>query len=242
MSTKRMCEYVKPYYEEDGITVYHGDCREILPQVSGDILFTSPPYGVQESNIAERAKFKYGSLSDCLTRGLLDVLINADCKWRFINIQLLSANKRMTIEWLGGNASRLKDVIIWTKDNAPPQMEPGVMDSSFEFIFCFSDDDPHKRKFDGCEWRGMVRNVVSSPVNSNEFAALHRAAFPMWLPLWIILTFSKEGQTVLDGCCGIGTTLRAAKDLGRKAIGIEIEEKYCEIAANRLRQEVLAFT
>lgn len=231
-----------PYYEESGITIYHGDCRKVLPRVYGDILFTSPPYGVQGNNMAARFKFKYGtSGDDHLTRSLLDALINANCKWRFINIQLLSANKRSTVEWLGGNASRLKDVIVWTKENAPPSMEPGVMDSSFEFIFCFSDVDADKRKFDGCNWRGMVRNVVSSAVNNNGFAALHRAAFPTWLPTWVISTFTQEGETILDGCCGIGTTLRAAKDLGRKAIGIEIEERYCEIAANRLRQEVLTF-
>jgi DNA modification methylase len=67
----------------------------------------------------------------------------------------------------------------------------------------------------------------------------HPCPFPILLPSWAIGAVTQPGEWVLDPFMGSGTTLRAAKDLGRKAIGIEIEEKYCEIAVNRLRQEVL---
>lgn len=68
---------------------------------------------------------------------------------------------------------------------------------------------------------------------------VHPAQKPMKLMTRLVDLFSNEGQTILDPFMGSGTTLRAAKDLGRKAIGIEIEERYCEAAALRMRQEVL---
>lgn len=228
-----------PYYQDDFVTLYHGDACELLPRIRGEVLLTSPPYGVQNNNMAARAKHKYGGNPDVLSRRLLDALANANCKWRFVNVQMLADNKRLLWQWIGGNADRLKEVIVWTKENPPPAMEPGVMNSAFELIFVLADDDADKRKFGGVEWHGTLANVVRSGVNCNEWAKYHRAAFPDWLPLWVVNNFTTAGQTVVDGCAGIGTTLRAAKDLGRLAVGVELEEKYCEIAARRMAQECL---
>jgi DNA modification methylase len=109
----------EPYYEDDAVTIYHGDCREILPTLTADAIVTDPPYGV--------------SLGD----------------------------------HRGATETR----------------------------------------------RGHVR--------------------------WAVDLASSPGELVLDPFMGSGTTLRAAKDLGRKAIGIEIDERYCEIAVERMGQEVL---
>jgi len=79
-------------------------------------------------------------------------------------------------------------------------------------------------------WMGLVRKNGSPRVHPTEK--------PVELFTWC-LEFAPDAQTILDPFMGSGTTLRAAKDLGRKAIGIEIEEKYCEIAAKRMAQEVL---
>ncbi len=236
---QRVVSPLRPYYEDASVTIYHGDACEILPQIRGDVLLTSPPYGVQENNMVERAKHKYGGNPDVLTRQLLDTLATANCKWRFVNVQALAGNKRLLWQWIGANSDRLKDVIVWTKENPPPQMEAGVLNCAFEFIFCFADADADKRKFGGMEWQGTVANVVRSAVSANEWAKYHRAAFPEWLPSWVVANFSKPGEIIVDGCAGIGTTLRAAKDHGRRAIGVELEEKYCEIAAKRMAQECL---
>ena len=232
---------MKPYYEDGVVTIYHGDMREITPQIADvDMVFTSPPYGVGDNNMAHRAKVKYNGNPDVITSELLDAAIYADARLVAINIQMLAANKITVLGMLSRHAVSFKDVAIWTKTNPPPQMEPGVMNSGFEFVFFFG-DSPTKRKFSGCTWRGNVSNVWSSAVNSrNEWSSVHKATFPLEFALWGISTFSPSGA-ILDPFMGSGTTLRAAKDLGRKAIGIELEEKYCEIAAKRMQQEVFAF-
>jgi DNA modification methylase len=81
------------------------------------------------------------------------------------------------------------------------------------------------------EWNGLL---------GKERTRQHPTQKPLELMRWCVEHYSKPHDTILDPFMGSGTTLRAAKDLGRQAIGIEIEEKYCEIAARRLSQEVLA--
>ncbi len=228
----------KPYYQDTSCTIYHGDCREVLPELGKfDLLFTSPPYGVGENNMAHRAKVKYGGSKDLINDELLDIIIESNSRLVGLNIQMLAANKQMIASALGRHSEKFKDVVIWNKTNPPPAMEPGVLNAAFEFIFFFG-DSPEKRKFTGCDWRGTVSNVWVSSVNSkNIYADQHKATFPQGLPSWVVSTFSPDG-IIVDPFMGTGTTLRAAKDLGRKAVGIELEERYCEIAAKRLQQEV----
>jgi len=232
---------VEPYYldREYGQAIYCGDCREILPDLSGDILLTSPQYGVGDNNMNYRAKVKYNGNHDVFDLNVIDALVNSRCKWKFINVQILAANKDLIFSLIGEYHNRIKDIIVWAKSNPPPAMEPGVMDATHEFIICIGDEDDNGRKFGGLDWRGGEHNVFISAVHANEYASIHKAVFPIWLPLKIITRFTKAGEIVIDGCCGIGTTLLAAKKLNRKCIGIEIEEKYCEIAKKRLAQSVM---
>jgi site-specific DNA-methyltransferase (adenine-specific) len=98
------------------------------------------------------------------------------------------------------------------------------------------------REFQPTDPRELTDDRVPSSVQDfNTETGLHPTQKPLKLMLYMVSTYSEPGAVILDPFMGSGTTVRAAKDLGRKAIGIEIEEKYCEIAAKRLSQEVLCF-
>ena len=199
---------LKPYYDDgNGIVIYHGDCREILPHLEPvDLVLTDPPYGIARVMKGGKGTGHWTLLSD-------------GNPWDYEAPDLtflLNAATNFVI-W-GGNYFDLPQSrcwFVWDKLNAVPTM------GQCELAWTNAD-----RPIQRFEW----------PVGRVQYG--HPTEKPLELIAWCI-SESRTIGTILDPFCGSGTTLRAAKDLGRKAIGIEIEEKYCEIAANRLRQEVL---
>lgn len=199
----------KPYYDEDGITIYHGDCRLILPHLPKvDLVLTDPPYG----------------LADRWTGGTWGANpMYADAKsWdRDIPhdaVKAIACLAQSVIIW-GGNLYALPQSRCWLSWNKSSSMHTMA---DFELAWT-NFDRPSKLWVED-------RN----PDGKRE----HPTQKPLSLMTWC-LGFAPQAQTILDPFMGSGTTLRAAKDLGRKAIGIEIELKYVEIAIKRLQQEVL---
>ena len=202
-----------PYYESGGITIYHGDCREILPTLpSVDLVLTDPPYGIGEDGGRFRdrkggghrvlPKMKWDNnppstetFAAVLTAGHNQVIWGGNY---FTNSLPVSRGWLYWQKLMGGNFS--DGELAWTSRNAA------------------------LREFTKC---------------NKEHGKEHPTQKPVELMRWCI-GFFPNAQTILDPFMGSGTTLRAAKDLGRKAIGIEIEERYCEIAAKRLSQEAFA--
>jgi DNA modification methylase len=233
----------KPYYEEEGIVIYHGDCREILPHLPKvDLVLTDPPYESEAHTLQRRVKREGGVMDveplsfapmDTTTRLLVANHMGKLAKrWVLTFCQVEAAPLWRKDYELGG--LHYKRTCIWVKPDGMPQYSGDRPGMGYETFVAMHADGRSK-------WNGGGRHGVFI-VNKNDNggqANEHPTTKPRKLITDLIWLFSEEGDTVLDPFMGSGTTLRAAKDLGRKAIGIEIEEKYCEIAVKRLAQEVL---
>ena len=209
-----------PYYDEAGITIYRADCRDILPHLPKvDLVLTDPPYGINHpTNYRERGR---GNLAICR-----DYAPVYDDGKPFDPSHVLALNVP-TVLW-GGNyfASRLPERsgwLVWDKER-PDDLDQATCE------LAWTNYVKGVRRF-RFMWNGMLR-ATGEPLE-------HPTQKPIELMKWVMGLRWTPAGTVLDPYLGSGSTIVAAKDLGRRAIGIEIEEKYCEIAVRRLAQEVL---
>jgi DNA modification methylase len=205
---------MKPYYEHAGITIYHGDCREILPELPlMDLLLTDPPYGINADRDRKSQKngwVDYGSSGWDKIRAPDDLL--SECR----------SKARDNVIW-GGNYFAL-----------PPTMGWLVWDKC-QRDFSLADGE--------LAWTNQTRALRICSIS--RAAALqdgrqHPTQKPIALMKWCISLFP-DTENLLNPFCGSGTSLIAAKAYSIPAIDIEAEERYCELAAKRLSQEILNF-
>lgn len=222
-----LVDAMKPYYQDGLVTIYHGDCREVWPAVatimpgaaSSAAVVTDPPYGIGATT-QNRARGR-GQLATAN-----DWPVVAGDTEPFDPSPWLGAPE--VVLW-GGNhfADRLPaspSWLVWDK------RVRDVTNSSADCEMAWTNLGGPARMFRHM-WTGMWRD-------SERGEAYHPTQKPVALMRWVIAKV--QAMTILDPYMGSGSTLRAAKDSGRWAIGIELEERYCEIAAKRMAQEVLA--
>lgn len=232
----------EPFYKEDGITIYCGDCREILPLLPKvDLVLTDPPY-------SERTQKGH----DASANGHIG--------------QGKDGAARMTLgyEWLTeSDCAHLSDVfsascagwVVWMTDHTLAPVISKSLESNGRYVFAplpyFAPGSRVRLSGDGpsswTDWIIVSRTAAQSrwgtlPGGYVQASGWHdksqMGCKPTALMKCLVRDYSRAGDVVCDPFMGSGTTLRAAKDLGRQAIGIEINPEYCQIAVERLRQEV----
>ncbi len=225
-----------PYYTEPGIEIYHGNCRDVLPGLGKvDLVLTDPPYILSDAppgdshygmSLRKFESSQYADLTNGFDLELFDLLPIDP-----FNLFCFCSNKQISdlMAW-GERAKYVTTLLVWHKPNAAP-FANGVWRGDAEFCIHIRQSGAH---FEG--GAEQKRKVTSHPTVRFDG---HPTVKPLSLVRKYIEIGSAPGGVILDPYMGSGTTLTAAKDLGRKAIGIEIEERYCEIAVKRLRQEVL---
>jgi site-specific DNA-methyltransferase (adenine-specific) len=236
---------VTPYYQDDSVTIYHGDCQEILPGLEQvDTVFTSPPYnlGAMSGGLANLAG-GYASYDDQLPTAEYeqwqrDVLRSC---WELLSpTGAIFYNHKPRIQdgvvWLPLRLNPdlpLRQIIVWDR-TIGANWSPSFFLPMHEWILLFAKPgfalSSRSASNVGDVWRVSLEGKARRPD--------HPAPFPLEIPRTALAALV-PGR-VLDPFMGSGTTLRAAKDTGHTAVGIEIEERYCEIAAQRCAQEVIA--
>lgn len=230
---------MKPYYDDGVVTIYHGDALDVLPTIQrADCILTDPPYGIG---------VRYGSaFSD--TR---------PDYWGWMRSAVESMRAASPVVMFTHRVEALRHLVGWDWIGAwtKPTTQGGPIGNApivphWEPIFMYG---VHTLGVRGRRMSADVFVVPNEHVDAGISGVKGRASWassrpdghptPKPLALFTLLMdrmVQDSDALVVDPFVGSGTTLRAAKNLGRRVIGIEIEERYCDIAARRCAQDVLA--
>jgi hypothetical protein len=223
---------VTPYYQEDGITIYHGDCRDVLPAIeTADLVLTDPPYGIGvRTDYAAAGRGKPSSKSTHVGRNRIasaniypavfgdDGPFDPSHLLRFPRLVLFGANHY---------ADKLPSSGAWFVWD---RMSGGSATADAELAWTNLGGTVRMFSY---RWNGACRQ------GEKDTHGLHPTQKPVALMRWILGRCSKPGDLILDPYMGSGPVAKACRADARRYIGIEIEERYCEIAAKRLAQRVL---
>jgi site-specific DNA-methyltransferase (adenine-specific) len=233
------------YYQDDLVTLYHGDCREwvaSLEDKSFDCVITDPPFSdkthesTRTNNTANGRRgnrvlsgsFGFDHIDLDEARGLLANLGRVSRGWVISNLDYKHA---FPLEALPPDGLRLLRIGVWVKTNPNPQISGDRPGQGWESIAYLHRTDLRP------SWNGGGK--AGNFVLPSSQGTGHPTSKPLPMVSQFVRWFTNSGDLILDPYAGAGTTMRAAKDEGRRCIAWELEEKFCEIAARRLAQDTL---
>lgn len=216
------------YYQDDHVTLYHGDCLEISEWLTADVLVTDPPYGINWTG----HKGSYRKTGEFVVMNHKPINGDRDAVERDAALEQWGNRPAIMFgSWRVGRPERTEHRLIWHKQGQAPGPLKAAFMSQDEEIYVLGkgfrkSSPPLRSVITTTEARSVEASQVGHPT-------------PKPIGLMETLIDRCPPGVIADPFAGSGSTLVAAKNLGRKAIGVELEERYCEIAARRLSQEVL---
>jgi len=225
---------MKPYYHDKEITIYHGDCRDVLAELEEvDVVITDPPYEKEAHTANRQVKRGKTMTVEPLSFEPMSVELR-----KVAGKEIARLTKRWALIFCQSEAAHLwrkalrpmkyKRTAVWVKPDAMPCFSGDRPGCGYESIVCCHHAGTKSK------WNGGGKTGVFVYNKNSGGKHQHETQKPLTLMKELITLFSDEDYLLLDPFMGSGSTLLAAKLLGRKAIGIEFTEKYCEIAAQRL--------
>lgn len=217
------------YYEDDWITIYHGDSRDFVDLIDADVLVTDPPYGVDLGTGSSAGgdhgllRGSYDGYEDTYANLVADIIPILD-QW--------IAKVRRGAVFSGPHLQEMPKAVAVGGVFCPAAKARHSWGFKTFLPVLFYGKDPTLNK-------GARPNTIRSTASSEKVD--HPCPKPLSWMRWLVDRCALPGEVIVDPFMGSGTTLRAAKDAGIRAVGIELHEPYCEVAAERMSQGVLNF-
>ena len=216
----------KPYYQDDYITLYLGDCLEVSEWLGADVLVTDPPYGV---------KWASGGMSNARVALVETINNDEDLVARDTVLEVWGEKPAVVFgSWKMERPKGTRHRLIWHKKSNIPGMRSQPWYSADEEIYIIGQ---------GFTGKPEQNVLVTTDRRDGAYGEVARLGHPTPKPVGLmerLIAKCPEG-VIADPFAGSGATLLAARNLGRQAIGVELEEKYCELIANRLSQQAFIF-
>jgi DNA modification methylase len=222
---------IEPYYEDDLVTLYHGDCREIREWIDADVLVTDPPYGVGHRRFSKTTENPVSMAGEVKAgHSATRVLTPEQTRTRDSALALWGGKPALVFgTWRAPRPTGTQLRLIWDKQIKQGVGGVGPFRPGDEEIYLLGWPNPLGAK------RGPVASTVLRHQTWNPAAKDRpRHPTPKPVPLMTELIEHCPPGVIADPFAGSGATLLAARDLGRSAIGVEVEERYCELIASRL--------